>query len=187
MTNAMNCPECEELILESLETPLPEQASAGVRAHVGVCPSCRRFQQGQVRLDAALAKSLRPAKLAPDFAARLLEQVDRDLARTAPASVAARKVSAEAEFRAAMTTLEQGAPGSRMLRVLDLIGLGASGLLVGLLASSLLPHLASLHWPSVPNASPASIRYMAWAAGGLIAAAGLALGRRRDLLARLRV
>ncbi len=181
----MNCPECEELILESLETLLPEQANAGIRAHVGACPSCRQFQRAQVRLDAALAKSLRPAKLAPDFSARLLQQVDRDLTRTAPASVETRKASAEAEFRATLTTLDKGAGGARVLRVLDLIGLGASGLLVGLLVNSLLPHLSAVHWPVVPASSQAFVKYVPWAVAAAIGAAGLILGRRRDLLARL--
>ena len=183
----MNCNECEELILETLETSLAENQRPALRAHVAICPSCRQFQQAQLRLDAALAKSIRRPNLSPDFSARILHQVDQELARTTSASVEARKQAAEADFQARMAELKQGPFGSRVLRMLDVIGLGAAGLLSGLLLSSLLPRLASLPLPSVPTAWQGSMTYAPWVTAALIVAAGMALGRRRDLLARLRV
>ena len=183
----MNCNECEELILETLDTLLPENQRAELQAHVATCPSCRQFQRAQLRLDTALVRSLQPPSLPPDFSARVLRQVDREAVRMESASVEARKQAAEAEFQARMTELGKGPLGSRVMRMLDVIGLGAVGLLAGLLLSSLLPRLASLPLPSVPTAWQGPMTYAPWAAAALIAAAGLALGRRRDLLARLRV
>jgi anti-sigma factor RsiW len=183
----MNCHECEELILETLETGLTAHRQAELQAHVATCPSCRQFQQAQLRLDAALMKSLRPPSLSPDFSARILHRVDQELARTASATIEARKQAAEAEFEARMAELKKGSFGSRVLRMLDVIGLGAAGLLAGLLLNSLLPRLASLPLPSVPTVWQGSMTYAPWVAAALIVAAGMALGRRRDLLARLRV
>jgi len=183
----MNCNECEELTLETLDTLLPENQRAELQAHVATCPSCRQFQRAQLQLDTALVRSLQPPSLSPGFSARILHRVDQELARTGSVSVEARKQAAEAEFQARMAELGKGPLGSRVMRMLDVIGLGAVGLLAGLLLSSLLPRLASLPLPSVPTAWQGPMTYAPWAAAALIAAAGLALGRRRDLLARLRV
>ena len=183
----MNCHECEELILQALETSLPENRRSELQAHVVTCPSCRQFQHAQLRLDAALTKSLRPPSLSPDFSARILRQVDEEVTRTASASVEARKQAAEAEYRARLAQLRRGTAGSRMLRTLDLIGLGVAGLLAGLLLSSVLPRLTSLPWPGLPTSWQGPMTYAPWIAAALITAVGLALGSRRDLLARLRV
>jgi hypothetical protein len=183
----MNCDESEELILESLETGGPGSRRTELEAHVAACPDCREFQQAQVRLDAALAKSIRRPSLSSGFSDRMLRQVDEDLARTTSGSIEARKRAAEAEYRERLAELKKGAPGSRMLGMLDLIGLGVAGLLAGLLLSAWLPGLAQVHLPSVPASWQRSMTYAPWAVAVLITAAGLALGSRRDLLARLRV
>jgi anti-sigma factor RsiW len=183
----MNCPESEELILESLDTSLAEERRAELQHHVAACPACHRFQQVQVRLDTALAKSIRRPDLSPGFSARVLQQVDQDIARTSSASIEARRQAAEAEYAAKMAELRKGPLGSRVLRVLDGIGLGVAGLLAGLLLSAWLPRLAQVHVPSVPASWLGPLAYAPWAAAVLVTAAGLALGSRSDLLARLRV
>jgi hypothetical protein len=86
-----------------------------------------------------------------------------------------------------MAELKKGPLSSRVFRVLDVIGLGAAALLAGLLLSSLLPRLASLPLPSVPASWLGSMTYAPWVAAALVTSAGMALGRRRDLLARLRI
>jgi hypothetical protein len=183
----MNCHESEELILESLEISLPDGERAELRAHVAACTACRQFEQAQVRLDTALAKSIHRSSLPSDFSARILHQVDEEIARSAPMSVEARKRAAEAEFQQTLADLKKGPPGSKVLRTLDLIGLGAAGLLAGLLLSSLLPQLGRIPMPSLPTSWQGSMTYAPWVAAVLITAAGLALGSRRDLLARLRI
>jgi hypothetical protein len=183
----MNCHESEELILESLEAPLPEGRREELQAHVAACPGCRQFSQAQGRLDAALAKSIRRPRLSSGFSSRILHQVDQEIAASAAESIEARKRAAEAEFQQTLADLRKGAPGSKVLRTLDLIGLGAAGLLAGVLLSSLLPQLGRIPMPSLPTSWQGSMTYAPWVAAGLVTAAGLALGSRRDLLARLRI
>jgi hypothetical protein len=183
----MNCPECEESILESLDAPLSGARGTEIESHVAACPACRRFQQAQVRLDAALGGSIRRPGLSPGFSARVLEQVEADVARTTAASIEARRQAAEAEYAAKLVELRKGASGSRILTLLHVIGLGVAGLLAGLLLSAWLPQLAQVRLPSLPSAWQGSATYAPWVAAVLISAAGLALGSRRELLARLRI
>jgi anti-sigma factor RsiW len=183
----MNCDESEELILETIEAGGPGSRRAELEAHIAACPGCRQFQLAQARLDTALTKSIRRPSLSPGFSTRMLRQVDEDLARTTSASIKARKRAAEAEYRERLVELKKGALGSRILSMLDLIGLGVAGLLAGLLLGAWLPRLAQVHLASVPASWQESMTYAPWAVAVLITAAGLALGSRRDLLARLRV
>jgi hypothetical protein len=183
----MTCDDCEELILEALDTSLPEDRRTGLQQHLILCAGCRQFQQAQRQLDAALAESVGHPALPRDFSARILQRVDAEVARKSLASVEARKQAAEAEYRARLVQLRRGPAGSRMLRRLDLIGLGAVGLLVGLFLSSLLPQLARVPMPSLPTGWQGLMTYLPWGLAAVATAAGLALGSRRDLLARLRI
>ncbi len=183
----MNCLECEELILEALETSLSAGRRAELEAHVAICPGCRHFQQAQLRLDAALVKSLLPPSLSADFSARVLQRVDEEVGRVALADLEARKRAAEAEYAAGMTALKRDRFGFRILRMLDLVGLGVAGLLVGLLLGLLVSWLPSFPLPHLPATWQGSMVYASWAVAILAVGAGLTLGSRRDLLARLRV
>ncbi len=183
----MKCVECEEIILEALETSLAAGQRAELEAHVAICPSCRQFQQAQRQLDAALVKSLSPPRLSADFSARVLRRVDEELARVVSADVEARKRAAEAEYTAGMAALRGDRSDFRVLRMLDLVGLGVVGLLVGLLLSLLVSWLPSFPLPHLPATWQGSMVYVSWAVAVLVVGVGLTLGRRRDLLARLRV
>jgi len=183
----MNCLEREALILEALESSLSAGQRAELEAHVAICPSCRHFQQAQLRLDAALVKSLPPPRLSAEFSARVLQRVEEEIGRAVSGDIDARKRMAEAEYAAGMTALRRDRFGFRVLRMLDLVGLGVAGLLVGLLLSLLVSWLPSFPLPHLPATWQGSMVYVSWAVAILVVGAGLTLGRRRDLLARLRV
>jgi hypothetical protein len=77
----VNCLSAQELILESLDSPLSEGQRRDLELHLSGCEQCQRFQEVQLALDQALAAHYVAAPLSAAFQTELKRKVRADRCR----------------------------------------------------------------------------------------------------------
>jgi anti-sigma factor RsiW len=71
----MNCPEFEDLILESCDGALAPAGRVLLDAHLAGCAGCRAYLATQREVDLLLTRSLTPPALSPAFGPRLASRI----------------------------------------------------------------------------------------------------------------
>jgi hypothetical protein len=74
----MDCPEAQEIILESLVDPRAAEDTPALAHHLSGCDVCRAFAETQRILDARLTTALPAPQLSPQFRTALKRRIHQE-------------------------------------------------------------------------------------------------------------
>jgi len=133
----MNCPQSQHLILEALDGSLHPVQQSELQAHLQTCGECRRFRQSQHHWDAALRHRLAPVRASSDLGERILVRVRAVKDSQTDLSKEQARSTVEAEFQRWCAASRRLLHAGCLPAILDLIGLAAILLALGLVVPDL--------------------------------------------------
>jgi predicted anti-sigma-YlaC factor YlaD len=100
----MACIEFENQIPDYLEKQLSPAEQSHVATHLAGCAACRAFARQLEQLDVALARTVNPPTLSPEFRTRLQQRI-QTIPVWSQAEIAERKRQLQAEYEAGLVRL----------------------------------------------------------------------------------
>jgi anti-sigma factor RsiW len=168
----LHSPQDEERLLEYLDGQLAAPEARPIEAHLTVCPECQALRRQWEHLDERLVRTLAQPKLAPDFAARLRQQVAVGAKAAAPGVRAREGEGPGAQSEQPWIENRRRARSVLWLELLDVLGYGAAAAVGGYG----LFHLATAWVPGPAGGGTAFLRGPAFLFALVAAGAALLVG-----------